>query len=130
MFEAYRNSQTRTVVAFAGTLLLFGACASAPPAPTASLNEAKLAIEVAEKNDASRQANADLDEARQKLELANNAVTAKNMVLAGRYAEESIVTAELATARSEAAKAVAVNDELNRGAKALIEEIQRTGDQQ
>jgi hypothetical protein len=130
MFETYRNHRLLTVAALAGTMLLIGACASAPPAPTAALNEAKLAIEVAEKIDASHYANAELDEARQKLVLANEAVTAKNMVQASRYAEQSTVTAELATARTEAAKAEAVNDELNRGAKALIEEMQRTGDQQ
>jgi hypothetical protein len=111
-------------------MLLFAACASAPPAPTASLNEAKLAIAAAEKVDANHHATAELDEARQKLVLANNAVTAKNMVLASRYAEESTVTAMLATARTEAAKAQAINDEMKRGAKALIEEMQRTGDQQ
>jgi putative cell wall-binding protein len=117
-------------MALAGATLLVAGCATAPMAPTASLNEAKLAIEAAEKSDASHYANAELDEARQKLKLANNAVTAKNMVVASRYAEESTVTAELATARTEAAKAAAINDELNRGAKALIEEMQRTGDQQ
>jgi hypothetical protein len=38
--------------------------------------------------------------------------------------------AELATARTGAAKALAINEEMNRGAKALIEEMQRTGDRQ
>jgi hypothetical protein len=130
MFKAYRYRRPLTVAAFAGSMLLFAACASAPPAPTASLNEAKIAIEAAEKIDASHYANAELDEARQKLVLANQAVTAKNMVMASRYAGESTVTAKLATARTEAAKAQAVNDELNRGAEALIDEMQRTGDQQ
>jgi hypothetical protein len=51
------------------------------------------------------------------------------MVLANRYAEQSTLTAELATARTEAAKAQAVNAEMNRSADALIEEMQRTGDQ-
>jgi putative cell wall-binding protein len=130
MLEAYRNRQPRPVFALAVSMFLFAACASAPPAPTASLNEAKLAIEAAEKIDANQYASSELDVARQKLILANKAVTAKDMILASRYAEESIVTAELATARSEAAKAEAINDELNRGAKALIEEMQRTGEQQ
>jgi len=64
MFEAYRNRRLLTVVAFAGTMLLFTACVSAPPAPPASLNEAKIAIEVAEKVDANHHATAELDEAR------------------------------------------------------------------
>jgi hypothetical protein len=52
------------------------------------------------------------------------------MVLADRFAKQSIVMAELATAKTEAAKAQAVNEELKRGSKALIEEMQRIGDQQ
>jgi hypothetical protein len=110
-------------------MLLITACASAPMAPTASLNEAKHAIEVAERVDASHHASAELDEARQKLLSADKAVTSEDMVLAERYAKQSKVMAELATAKTEAAKALAVNEELNRGAKALIEEMQRTGDQ-
>jgi hypothetical protein len=51
------------------------------------------------------------------------------MVMADRYAKQSTVMAELATAKTEAAKALAVNEEMNRGAKALIEEMQRSGDQ-
>jgi hypothetical protein len=110
-------------------MLLATACASAPPTAPASLNEAKLAIAAAEKVDASHYAVAELDEARQKLIAADKAVTADDMVLANRYAEQSTLTAELATARTEAAKAQAVNAEMNRSADALIEEMQRTGDQ-
>jgi len=39
------------------------------------------------------------------------------------------VEAELAAARTEAAKAAAVNKEMNLGADALAEEMQRAGDQ-
>lgn len=130
MSEIYRHRRMLTAAAFAGMMLLVTACASAPPAPPASLNEAKLAIAAAEKVDASHYAIAELDEARQKLMSADKAVMADNMVLANRYAEQSTLTAELATARTEAAKAQAVNAEMNRGADALIEEMHRTGDQQ
>lgn len=130
MFVTYRNRRPLTVAAFAGTMLLVAACASEPPAPTASLNKAKLAIEVAEQGDASHYAGAELDEARQKLAAADKDVLAKNMVLASRHAEESTATAELASAKTEAVKAQAVNDELTRGVDALTEELKRTGDQQ
>jgi hypothetical protein len=130
MLETYRHRRIPMAAALACVMLLVTACASAPPAPPTSLNEAKLAIEVAEKADASHFANAELDEARQKLMSAEKAVAAENLVLANRYAEESTLTAELATARTEAAKAAAVNEEMKKGAEALIEEMQRTGDQQ
>jgi hypothetical protein len=111
-------------------MLLFAGCATAPMAPTASLNEAKLAIQTAEKDDASHYAGAELDQARQKLILADKAVAAEDMILAERFAQESTVTAKLAAARTEATKAVATNEEMSRGAEALLEEMQRTGDQQ
>lgn len=111
-------------------ILLLAGCATAPMAPTASLNEAKIAIEAAEKDDARQYAGAELDEARQKLILADKAVVAEDMVLAERYAQESMLTAKLASARSEATKAVAVNEEMSRSAEALLEEMQRAGDQQ
>jgi hypothetical protein len=52
------------------------------------------------------------------------------MILAERLADESAVTANLAAARTEAAKAVAINEEMSRGAEALLEEMQRAGDKQ
>jgi DMSO/TMAO reductase YedYZ molybdopterin-dependent catalytic subunit len=117
-------------VGLAGAMLLFAGCAAAPPAAPASLAEAKQAIEVAEKADASHFAAAELDEARQKLIAANKAVTAENIILADRLALESAATAELATARTEATKAAAINEEFRRGVEALTEEMRRTGDQQ
>lgn len=129
MFDSYRNRRPLTA-ALAGALLLLGACVSAPTAPTASLNEAKLAIQAAEKVDAGHYAGAELDEARQKLILADKAVVAEDMIAAERFANESTVTAILAAAKTEATKAEAVNEEMSQGADALIEEMQRAGDQQ
>ena len=127
MSEINRNYRFPATAALAGAMLLVAACASVP---TESLNEAKLAIEAAERADAGEYANAELDEARQTLMAAERAVVEKNMVLASHYAEQSTVTAELAIARTEAVKAQAVNAELERGVEALIEEIQRTGNLQ
>lgn len=126
MLKPHQTGRLVGSTAVAAAMLFIVACASAP---TASLNEAKLAIEAAERVDASHHAGAELDEARQKLQAADKATTAENMVLADRYARQSTVMAELASARTEAAKALAVNAELNRSAEALIEEMQRTGEQ-
>ncbi len=50
------------------------------------------------------------------------------MVVAERFAQESRVQAELASARTAMAKAAAVNKEMERGADALTEEMQRAGE--
>lgn len=113
-------------------LVLLGACASAPPpaAPTEALTAAQEAIASAEQADARQYAGAELDEAREKLDMAERAVSAEDMIGAERLAEQSRVAAELASARTEAAKAEEVNREMGRGAEALIEEMRRTGDRQ
>lgn len=111
-----------------GAIMLVAACASNPPAPTASLDAAKVAIANAEKADASHYAGAELGEAREQLVLADSAVTTKNMVQAERLANQSRVEAEYASAKTEALKAVAVNNEMYKGADALTEEMQRAGD--
>jgi hypothetical protein len=122
---ARRGSRLRTAVGLIGMLML-AACASAPPAPTASLDAAKQAIANAERADASRYAVGELNEARIKLAAANGAITEQRMVMAERFAEGSRAEAELATAKTGAAKANAVNDEMRRSTGTLIEEMQRS----
>jgi hypothetical protein len=111
-------------------LMLVAACASAPPAPDSAMDAAKVAISNAEKADASHYAGAELGEARQKLASADKAVLDESMIQAERFAQESRVQAELAFARTEAAKAAAVNKEMERGAIALTEELERAGEPQ
>jgi hypothetical protein len=113
----------------AGTILLAGACASTPPAPTRSLDSARTAVTNAEKAEAGRYASNELAEARDKLASADSAVAGKNMLAAERLADQARVEAELASARTEAAKAAAVNKEMRLGGDALSEEMQRAGDQ-
>lgn len=114
----------------AALMLLAGACASTPPAPTRSLDAARTAVTNAEKADAGRFAAAELGEAREKLASADSAVAGNSMLAAERLADQARVEAELASARTEAAKAVAVNKEMSLGSEALGEEMQRAGDQQ
>ncbi len=116
-------------IGLAGTAL-FAACASTPPAPTAALDAAHLAITNAERADAGHYASDELAEARLKLDSANTAVTERQMPTAERLANESRTEAELASARTGEIKAKAVNAEMQRGTGTLIEEMQRnTGDQ-
>lgn len=106
------------------------ACASAPLPPTESLNMASDAIANAEQAEARRYAGAELEEANRHLAEANKAVAAERMTEADRLAQQARVAAELAIARTEAAKAAEINREMGRGAEALDEEMQRQGDQQ
>ena len=122
--QAHRRPRLRTA-GLSGVLLL-AACASAPPAPTARLQAAQLAISNAERADAGRYAAAELSEAREKLASADTAVKDQRMILAGRFAEESSVEAELASAKAADFKAKAVNDEMARSTDSLVEELQRS----
>ena len=110
--------------------VLLAACASTPPAPTESLLAARTAIATAEKANAGRYAAQELGAARERLTAANSAVEMKNMSGAQRLAEQSRVSADLAAAKTERAKATAVNDEMKKSNDALVEEMQRkTGSQ-
>ncbi|NHO63963.1 DUF4398 domain-containing protein [Aestuariicella hydrocarbonica] len=111
-------------------IVLISACASTPMDPTAALTEAQEAIASAEQLGARQYAGAELDEAQQQLKKAEGFVSKEQMVDAERFARQSLVAAELALARTESAKATAINREMTHGADALIEEMRRTGDQQ
>lgn len=114
---------------FLATLTLV-ACASAPLPPTESLNAARDAIASAEQAEARRYSGAELEEANRHLAAADQAVEAERMTEADRLAKQARVAAQLAIARTELAKAAAINREMGRGAEALDEEMQRQGDQQ
>ncbi|HEU4627320.1 MAG TPA: DUF4398 domain-containing protein [Steroidobacteraceae bacterium] len=102
-------------------MFVVAACASTPLAPTASLDAARQAIVNAERADAGQYAAWELSEARIKLAAANAAIVERRMVLAERFAEGSRAEAELATAKTEAAQANAINDEIRRSTKTLVE---------
>lgn len=114
----------------AAIVVFLAACMSTPVAPTDSLAAASDAIATAERSDARQYAGAELDEARQKLMLAEDAVNAERMVEAKRLAEQSRITAELAMAKAASAKAAEINRQMGRGADALDEEMKRMGEQQ
>ena len=122
-------SRHRLRFAVPAILLFTGACASTPPIPTASLQAAQQSIATAERVEAGTHAAAELSEARNKLSAAQRAVNQKEMVTAGRLADEARAEAELAVAKTGVAKANAVNADMERSNATLIEEMQRkTGD--
>ncbi|WLD57210.1 DUF4398 domain-containing protein [Salinispirillum sp. LH 10-3-1] len=110
--------------------VLLTACASTPNSPVESLNAARSAITSAEQAEARQYAPADLEEARAQLKMAEEAVLAEEMLKAERLAIQSRLAAELAMARTEATKATAINQEMERSSDALEEEMKRQGTQQ
>ena len=104
---------------------MFAGCASTPNAPTEALQAAELAIAKAEQDRASNYASLELGEAREKLTAARIAVAEKEMLRAARLAEQSRADAELAIAKTQAAKAGEINAELDRNADTLQREIER-----
>lgn len=111
-------------IAFAVAFTLVG-CASTPVPPTAELQAAELAIRNAEQARVADYAAAELKQAREKLAAANTAVQKEEMVRATYLAEESKVSADLASARTQMAKAKAVNDEMQASLDTLKQELQR-----
>ena len=98
------------IAAGIASALMLSACASTPPAPTASLQAAELAISNAERAEAGQYAAVELAEARTKYASADGAVHEEKMVLGEQLAEQSRAEAELASARTAAAKAKKVNE--------------------
>jgi len=122
-------SRHRLRIAVPVILLVTVACASTPPLPSASLQAAQQSIANAERVEAGTHAAAELSEAREKLSAAQSAVEQKEMLTAGRLADEARAEAELAVAKTGVAKANAVNADMERSNATLVEEMQRkTGD--
>lgn len=109
----------------AAGLLTLTACMTEPLPPDRELNAAALAITSAEQARVADYASPELGQAREKLAAANAAAQQKNMVVAKRLAEQSRLDAELATAKAEATKAKAVNDEMKKSTESLEQEMQR-----
>jgi hypothetical protein len=121
-----RQSRRRLRIALPVLILLAtAACASTPPIPATSLQSAQQAIANAERVDAASLAAVELGEARSKMSASQQAVAEKKMVAAERLADEARAAAELASARAGAAKASAVNANIEKNTATLIEEMQR-----
>lgn len=116
------NLYTASAVA---ALLALGACATPPQPPTQAIEAADAAIRDAERTRVPDYASPELAEARVKLAAAHDAVRDENMIVAQRLAEESRADAELASARTESAKAKTVNDDMQRSIDTLKQEMRR-----
>jgi hypothetical protein len=120
----------QAIIAVGGAAIFLAACASTPPAPTAALDAAHLAISNAERADAGQFAAAQLAEARDGLAAANTAVAGNRMVVAEELANESRTEAELASAITAESKAQAVNAQMRRSNGTLNDELKRNAGEQ
>jgi len=118
-----RASSLHVAAALVGLLAL--GCASTPLPPTQAMQAAEMAIENAERTRVPDYASPELNEAREKLSAARDAVQDRHMVSADRLAKESRADAELASAKTEVAKAQAVNDDMQKSIDTLKQELQR-----
>ncbi len=109
-----------------GGALLLAACATTTPEPLLAMKAAEQAIATADRTRVADAASPELSESREKLAAAQEAVKSKHMLEAERLAMESRVDAELASARIELSKAVAVNDEMKHSTDTLSQELQRS----
>lgn len=120
-----RDSRRRFRIAVPALILLATAACASTPIPETSMQSARQAIANAERVDAASLAAVELGDARSKLAASEQAVTQKKMLAAERLADQSRAAAELASAKTGAAKAKAVNADIEKNTAALVEEMQR-----
>lgn len=112
------------------TMFSLTACATPVEPINLALQAAENAIANADRERVSDYALPELGEAREKLTMSRAAVRAKNMDLAKNLADESRVSAELASAKANKIKATQINEDLKAGIITLKQEMQRnSGDQ-
>jgi hypothetical protein len=125
-----RGALMRSVMTGLAILTLV-ACASTPPPPDQEIQAADLAISRAEQARVANYAALELDQARSKVAAARVAVQEEDMILARQLAEESLVSAELASARAEMLSAQEINEDMQASIDTLKQEILRnTGTRQ
>ena len=105
--------------------LLCAGCATNANRPTSEITRARTLIEQAEKSGAQQYAASDLDQARNKLRLANAAVEAGKNDEARARANEAASSAELAQARATSGQAKKAADEVQNGTDTLEREANR-----
>ena len=105
--------------------LLCAGCATNANRPTSEITRARTLIEQAEKSGAQQYAAAELDQARNKLRLANAAVEGGKNDEARARANEAAADAELAQARATSGQAKKSANEVEQSTDALQRETDR-----
>lgn len=125
------RSSTRGWLTATAAAAVLAACASQDvPPPRAEFARADLAIEQAVSADATQYAPLAMRDARQKMEQARQALYEEKFQEARRLADEAEVSAELALAESQTARAEKLAEENTRSLQVLREELNRQEGQQ
>lgn len=110
-------------VAVLGAALAMSACSSTPP-PRSELAQAERAVNEALSENAMEFAALEVQKAREKLALAQDAMRDEDYEEAKRFSEQALVDAELAVAKADAGKAQHTARELERTIERLRDEAQ------
>ncbi len=119
-----RLSAPKAILATALVLML-GACASTPPAPSAKMAVAEAAVQQANTTTNSQYAAAQLQIATAKLISARKAMADKDYVLADQLAEQTQLDARVAEIHAQSERSLIAAKESQDAARALREEISR-----
>jgi hypothetical protein len=104
-------------------LLTLSACSAAAPRPDDAMVRAKSAVDQATTAGSAQYAAVDLNDAQAKLQSANEAETRGDYKQARYMAEESQTDAELALAKTQAAKAAESAKQVQQGNQALQDQM-------
>lgn len=120
-----RAPQALLGAALCGAVLTLAACASGPPPPTAQMAVANAAVAHATAAGSAEYAPTEMNMAREKLNRATTAMAAKDHENATRLAHEAQLDAQVAEAKTEAAKAQKAATAMQDAGRALREEMAR-----
>ncbi len=112
-------------LAVATSMVLFAAACATPQPPTAQIAAAAAVLAHAAGAGGNEFAPADMQMARDKMQRANAAMTAKDYPMALALSREAQVDAQLAEAKAESIKARKGASDAREGNRVLREEIQR-----
>jgi hypothetical protein len=121
-----KNHSLSVVCALAGVLMLSAGCSSMKTPATASVAVSTAAVDNAAGAGGAEFAPVEMNSARQKMAMANKAMTDKNYKLAQDLATQAQADAKLAQGKANSAKAKAAADALQEDVRVLREELDRT----
>jgi hypothetical protein len=113
------------VIAALAAAAIAAGCASKPPRPTEEMTRAQTLVDQAEQAGAQQYASAELTQARQKLQAADDASDKGKTDAAQRLANEATLDAQLAVAKTNAGKAQTAATEVSQSVETLRREANR-----
>ena len=117
--------QRHLMIAALASAAVAAGCASKPPRPTEEMTRAQTLVDQAEQGGAQQYAAAELTQARQKLQMADDAADKGKTDVAARLASEATADARLAVARTNAGKATTAAGEVSQSVETLRREANR-----